>query len=265
MQRKKPAHKSPPKPSGSRALSPLSPPNRSTLLYLGAGPATPDAGPLVSESLWPRTLQSPATVDLCFPSSLNAQVLLRLREQVSSFPKLAELPSSLGSRAPVHFAPLQAQSPLPPVPRFITPKAFRVPSHLKLAVMEPGLTSRIGPGGDPGVHPSALFVLFPPRSTLRPPETKEQPQEATPFTTAQLLALERRSGQTYQDCSGGSRTGSPAGRERAVRPWTSAWARTLWARSRGLGALWPSPRPLCLQGLKRPGAHWSQGRSIHLS
>ena len=44
--------------------------------------------------------------------------------------------------------------------------------------MEPGLTSRSGPGGDPGVRPSAPFVLFPPRSTLRPPETKEQPQEA---------------------------------------------------------------------------------------
>ena len=124
----------------------------------------------------------PAKVDVCFPSSLTAQVLLRFRAQVSRFSKRAEFPSSLGSRAPVHFVPLRAPPPSPSRAFFYYPAGFGVPSHLRPAVIEPGLTSRIGRGGRSRSASERPLLLFPPRrpqpSSLRPRETEERPRAA---------------------------------------------------------------------------------------
>ena len=122
-------------------------------------------------------------------------------------PKFLAFPSGQSSPPPWEAEPqsalsLSARRPLRlPLPDLasVTPPASGVPSHLRPAVIEPGLTPRIGRGGDPGVRPRARFVLLRPRrpqpSTLRARRQKSDRKPRTPFAAAQLLALEHRFGQ----------------------------------------------------------------------
>lgn len=175
MRRKKPAHDSLPKPSGARALPHLPPPNRPTLLYPGAGPSRLGAALAAHATV-------PAKARLCFPSSLTAQVLLRLRAQVSRFSKRAEFPSSLGSRAPVRFVPLRAPPPPPPVPCFYYPASFggpvspearghRAGTHIQDRRWRRSRRASARPLCAPS--PQAPPALHPARS-----ETEERPQAA---------------------------------------------------------------------------------------
>ena len=199
MQRKKSAQESPPKPSGARALTHLPPPNRYTLLYPGAGPATPDPGPLGSESLWPCTLQSPPRWTSASPPRSPLRSCCGFVPRFLAFPSGQSSPPPWGAEPQSTLSLSARRPPPPPVPSSITPQASGVPSHLRPAVIEPGLTSRIGRGGDPGVRPSARFCSFlpgapsPPACALGKQKSDREPR--TPFTAAQLLALERGFGQ----------------------------------------------------------------------
>ena len=127
----------------------------------------------------------PAKVDLCFPSSLTAQVLLRFRAQVSRFSKRAEFPSSLGSRAPVHFVPLRAPPPSASRAFFYYPAGFGGPVSPEARGHRARTHIQNRPWRRSRSASERPLLLFPPRrpqpSSLRPRETEERPRAADAF------------------------------------------------------------------------------------
>ena len=182
MQRKKSAQESPPKPSGARALTHLPPPNRYTLLYPGAGPQPQTQG-LSARSLSGRAPYSPRQGGPLLPLLAHRSGLAAVSCPGFSLFQAGRVPLLPGEQSPSPLCPSPRAAPLPlPCLASITPQASGVPSHLRPAVIEPGLTSRIGRGGRSRSASERPLLLFPPRrpqpSSLRPRETEERPRAA---------------------------------------------------------------------------------------